>query len=66
MDDTKLRQAAIAVVDALLTNWSGDVGTRLAIRQEHDGTERDLGGRCWDAAVETAARALESHMPPND
>lgn len=62
MGNPELRQAAIAAVDALLTNSNGDVGTRLAIRQEHGDTERDLGGWCWYAAVETVEHALESHM----
>lgn len=42
-DDVKVREMAIAVVDALMSNWQGDVGTRLAIKQEVSDGERDLG-----------------------
>ena len=61
----KVREMAIAVVDALMSNWQGDVGTRLAIKQEVSDGERDLGGRNWNAAVETAAEAIAPFLRPN-
>ena len=65
-DDAMVREAAIAAVDALMLNWQGDVGTRLAIKQEVFGEERDLGGRNWNAAVETVAEAIAPFLRPND
>lgn len=63
----KLRRAATAAVDALLTTHQQEIGTRLAIKQEIRGqSERDLGGRGRDPAIDAVMDALKPYMPPND
>lgn len=63
----RLRRVAAAVVDALLTTHQGDVGTRLAIKQECIGArERDLGGRGREPAIDAVMAALKPYMPPNN
>lgn len=62
----KLRRAATAAVDALLTTHQQEVGTRLAIKQKVTGEpERDLGGRGREPAIDAVMAALKPYMPPN-
>ena len=42
------------IAAALFVNGDGERATRLCLKQKqpHDGDERDLGGRCFSAAVD--------------
>ena len=62
--EDRVRKAAEAVVDALLTAGGDKRGDRLVIKQGPLHNERDLGGNCRGSAIYWAGEALKPYVTP--
>jgi len=62
--EDRVREAAEAVVDALLTVGGDKRGDRLVIKQGPLHNERDLGGNCRGSAIYWAGEALKPYVTP--